>query len=236
MPPNDFSDAWLTAFLDERDAGATQREAEFVAAWLAPNSKVLDVPCGFGRHSAILRALGHYVIGLDRDVRMLSRARSVCTAVRAEMRQLPFAANSFDAELNLWQSFGYFSSSENAAMLGELARVVRPGGLLVVDLYTRAFYEGVASERRFVRAGVAVRETTTLRGDRVNVRLVYDGGSTIDEFEWQVFAPQELADVAAAAGWALAGQFSDFDRDRPARDDTPRVQYAFRKLNGPAVR
>lgn len=232
MSLNDFSDAWLSAFLGQRDSAATRREAEFVAASLRPNSNVLDIPCGYGRHGAILAELGHDVIGLDRDARMLSRARIVCTAVQAEMRQLPFARHSFDAAINMWQSFGYFSAAENAEVLAEFARIVRVGGLLVVDLYTRAFYESVTGERQFVRAGVAIRETTTLRSDRVNVQLTYGGGSARDEFEWQIFMPGDLENMAAMGGWELAGQFIDFDANKRAAAAAPRVQYTFRNTKG----
>jgi SAM-dependent methyltransferase len=229
MPLNDFSDVWLSAFLGRRDAEETKREAQFVSALLGPNSRVLDVPCGYGRHAAVLASFGHEVVGLDRDPRMLSRARRVCTAVQAEMRQLPFGPGSFDAAVNLWQSFGYFSQTENAAVLKELARTVRPRGLLVLDLYTRGFYETVLGERRFVRGGVTVQERTILRDDRVNVKLIYDGLEGTDEFEWQVFSPRELEALGSASGWQLAGQFTEFNPDRPAADEAARVQYVFRK-------
>lgn len=229
MALNEFSDLWLSAFLDQRDEQGTQHEVEFLAAFLEPGSAILDMACGYGRHATILSNLGHQVTGMDRDARMLSRARRVCTAVQAEMRQLPFADDRFDAALNMWQSFGYFSASENAGILRELARIVRPGGLFVLDLYTRGFYESVSGSRRFARAGAVVDETTKMRGDRVNVRLTYNDGSAGDEFEWQVFTPHELEQLALETGWTLVGRFADFDPGRSADDNAPRIQHVFKR-------
>ncbi len=141
------------------------------------------------------------------------------------MRQLPFAPSSFDVVVSLWQSFGYYSTEVNTTQMRRLLEIVRPGGLLILDLYNREFFETASRDRHFERAGVRVREVTTLDGDRLSVHLTYDHTGETDYFEWQVFTPGTLQTMAEAVGWRLAGQYCDFDRSRPAPSGAPRIQY-----------
>jgi hypothetical protein len=152
------------------------------------------------------------------------------------MRRPPFSSESFDAVLSMWQSFGYFSAAENTALLRELARIAKPRGLLILDLYNPAFFESAPGERRFVRAGIPIREITSLVDDRLNVKLAYHDGAIVDEFEWQVFSPRALQNEALVTGWAVVGQFADFDLTRRADEDTPRIQYVLQRQHGSSVK
>jgi ubiquinone/menaquinone biosynthesis C-methylase UbiE len=162
---------------------------------------------------------------------MLLRAAAACRPVRADIRHLPFAANSFDAAINLWHSFGYFTADQNEAVLRDAARVARRHGLLMLDLYTRSLFERATGRRAFVRAGIMIEETTHLQADRVTIDLVYDGGRAgADRFEWQIFSPDELQAMAARAGWELLDRFENFDAQARAGDDCARCQYLFHNV------
>ena len=58
---------------------ADRSRAEVLAAarlaGLPPGSRVLDVPCGYGRHTVPLAAEGYRVVGLDRSASQLDEAR-----------------------------------------------------------------------------------------------------------------------------------------------------------------
>jgi ubiquinone/menaquinone biosynthesis C-methylase UbiE len=72
---------------------------------------------------------------LARAVRALAKARQVGHAhlVAGLMQALPFGSACFDVILNLFNSFGYLGADENAAVLSEVARCLRPGGRLLLD-------------------------------------------------------------------------------------------------------
>ena len=54
------------------------------------------------------------------------------------MRRLPFRDGAFEAVANLFTSFGYFfDEAQNRRVLGEIARVLRPGGAFLLDLMGR---------------------------------------------------------------------------------------------------
>jgi demethylmenaquinone methyltransferase / 2-methoxy-6-polyprenyl-1,4-benzoquinol methylase len=101
----------------------------------APTDAVLDVACGTGALSlALARRYGCSVVGIDLSPQMLAEARrrvhGAGLADRIQLREgraeeLPFADDSFDA-----LTFGYLLRyvDDPASTVGELLRVVRPGG------------------------------------------------------------------------------------------------------------
>lgn len=131
------------------EAGRTQREVDAVlhiagAHFGEGPLRILDLPCGSGRHARVLAERGHAVVGMDLQESLLRRAGPVPCAA-ADMRRLPVAGGAFDLLLNLWNSFGYFDEeAEEIAALAEFRRVLRPGGLALLhaDLDTRAVAEG----------------------------------------------------------------------------------------------
>ncbi len=103
----------------------------------APQSLMLDVACGKGRHSKILASLGFTVTGID-----ISES-SIALAKRFEsdhldffvhdMRQ-PFRGNYFDYAFNFFTSFGYFSTRrEHDDAIRTIAKSLKPGGVFVID-------------------------------------------------------------------------------------------------------
>ena len=137
-----FSDFYLRAYAsDERDAEA---EAQALAAakltGAVPGGALLDVPCGFGRHSLPLARAGYAVTGVDRSQALLADARrrgDGAEFVQADYRRLPFADDSFDGALNLFTSLGYLGDDEDAKVLAEIRRVLRPNAKLVIEINHR---------------------------------------------------------------------------------------------------
>ncbi|TDD91530.1 class I SAM-dependent methyltransferase [Saccharopolyspora karakumensis] len=136
-----FDDDYLHFYgplIDER----TQAESEFVRRLLgvSPGDEVLDLACGHGRLSNRLAAMGCRVTGSDNSATFLRRARADAaelgvevTYVDGDMRELPWQER-FDAVLNWFTAFGYFSDSGNRRVLSEVHRALRPGGRLVMEL------------------------------------------------------------------------------------------------------
>jgi SAM-dependent methyltransferase len=98
-----------------------------------PVGVALDAACGTGRHAAYLAALGHTVIGVDTSPGMLAQARAKLPEAEfheADLRQLPLADESVDLVLC---SIALVHLPELDGPFSEFARVLRPGGQLVVS-------------------------------------------------------------------------------------------------------
>jgi ubiquinone/menaquinone biosynthesis C-methylase UbiE len=92
----------------------------------------LDAACGTGRYASQLAAHGHRVLGVDADEHMLARARRrvpAATFVRGDLHRLPLADAAVDTVVS---ALALVHVPDLAPVFAELARVLRPGGSLVV--------------------------------------------------------------------------------------------------------
>ncbi len=106
---------------------------------LTPGQRVLDLAAGTGVSTAELVRGGAEAVACDFSLGMLragrtSRGRRGLPFVAGDATCLPFADASFDA---VTISFGLRNVSDVPAALREMARVVRPGGRLVVCEFSR---------------------------------------------------------------------------------------------------
>ncbi|GAB4144061.1 MAG: class I SAM-dependent methyltransferase [Candidatus Promineifilaceae bacterium] len=227
---NAYSPAWFDIFLKTIPPAQTAAEVAFLRRHLPlPDyARLLDVCCGPGRHALPLATHGYAVTGLDRNLDMLAQAAASVAWVAGGMGALPLADGYFDVVMCLWQSFGYFDAMTNEAALRQMAAKLRPGGLLLLDVYHRGFFAQPAQQgtRIWQRNGQAVTATQGLTGNHWQVRLAYaDGGG--DQFAWQLYEPDELCQLAARLGLTSLLVCANFEEGVPASPVFPRMQLLF---------
>lgn len=143
IPRNGDADDWdnyLAEFHRRRPGAVEAVLSEAVAGdhtpyrWLAraisgPVRTVLDLGCGSGPMSRELAAQGRTVIGIDNSPAelKLARERGPGPWVLGDIRRLPFADNSIDA---VTSAVGLVVVPNLQDVLSEVARVLRPGGVL----------------------------------------------------------------------------------------------------------
>ncbi len=97
-----------------------------------PFRRALDVACGTGLSTRPLRTLAQQVVGADISAGMLAQAmeqpRPGVHYLQAPAEQLPFRAHSFDL-ITISLAFHWL---EQERFLGEVRRLLRPGGWLVI--------------------------------------------------------------------------------------------------------
>lgn len=100
-----------------------------------PGERVLEIGCGTGESLGALGQMGLSTLGVDLSWGMLRRAagkpavRSTARLCAADALQLPVAAQGFDAVLLVF-TLELFADPEIPLLLGEIQRVLRPGGRL----------------------------------------------------------------------------------------------------------
>ena len=156
-----FNDDYLYFYADRLSDHNSDAEAAVVwdIGGLHDGVRVLDLACGHGRIANRLAARGARVCGLDATPLFLSLARD--EALRrgvnvdyreGDMRSLPWVAE-FDVVFSWFTAFGYFDDDTNKQILGEVVRVLVPGGRFVVHLNHR---DSLMS--RFVPSSVLERD------------------------------------------------------------------------------
>lgn len=141
-----FGPGYLKEYGDDLTQERTSIEVDFLEKVLAlkPSSKVLDCPCGHGRHSIELALRGYNVTGQDLNSFFLQEAEKAAKQaevsvrwIKGDMRQVPFE-DEFDIALNLFTAFGYLESDEeDQKALGQIAKALKPGGTFVLDVINR---------------------------------------------------------------------------------------------------
>src|SRR3990170_5452613 len=140
------------AIVNTRD---TEKETDFVENVLSKKGTVLDLCCGTGRHSIILRQRGWNMVGLDLSNNLLTIAKRKMKKagvdfplVRADMRYFPFREQVFEAVICMFTSFGYLpSESEDMKSFMEVRRTLLKGGQLLLDVANKDHILRVFQER-----------------------------------------------------------------------------------------
>jgi SAM-dependent methyltransferase len=98
-----------------------------------PVGTALDAACGTGRHTAYLAGLGHHVIGVDASPGMLARARNRLPGAdlrEADLHAIPLDNDTVDLVVC---ALALAHLPDLKPVLAEFARVLRPGGHLIIS-------------------------------------------------------------------------------------------------------
>jgi ubiquinone/menaquinone biosynthesis C-methylase UbiE len=159
-------------FLFRGQARALRRRAVALAR-LQPGERALDVGCGTGTLALAMRrvvgATGH-VVGIDPGEQQITRARAKAARRHAPIEfqvgvieQLPFPDQTFDVVVSTLMMH-HLPASLKREGLAEIARVLKPGGRLVIADFTRK-QERQGRARRFHAGGSSVQDLVTLARD-----------------------------------------------------------------------
>ena len=127
----------------ENLAAQLRPAAEVVVGCLAPRpgEAVLDLGCGTGNAAMIAAGRGARVTGVDPSPRLLAVARTTAAATGLDAKfilghaaSLPVPDDSVDA---IGSVFGVIFAPDPAAAAAEIARVLQPGGRLVLSAWLR---------------------------------------------------------------------------------------------------
>lgn len=218
-------------------------------------TRLLDAPCGIGRHSVEFARRGWDVVGVEFVPEYVDRARTLAeergvrdraTFVQGDLRHvgsLLKGEDPFPVILNLWTSLGYWDDATDLSILEQFHRLAMPGGVLLVETVNRDFVVKHFQATSFEGFGpVAYRESRRL--DLLHSRV---------ESEWafyrkqgndlrhaltldvsvRLYSPHELRRLFGEAGWQKATFFGGWGLNPLSADEPRLLALARKETEGP---
>ena len=236
---NDLYHKWAQTY--DYFFGDRSAEIDFWAALAEPyGRRLLDAMCGTAEVSLALARGGYGVVGLDLSPAMLAMAaRRLAAAadhparglslLQGDVTAIPSAAGAFDFALVGGNgSFNHLDGEAAARALGELRRVLRPGGALGMELVNPHLLKEIYPERSFgpfrpTPPGVSVEKVSSNRYDAAAglfhieqvTRFEIEGvrGEFEERFHLHVWLPEQVRAMLRAAGFAPQRFFGDYQQD-----------------------
>ena len=190
---------------------------------VGPNARVLDVPCGVGRHAASLAERGFDVTAVDATDSYLESARMHAQDanvdvefVHADMREFR-RPETYDAVLNLYTSFGYFEDRQDDERTARnFYESLKPDGTLVMSLAGKEVLAGKFEERSWEeRDGAYVLEEREVTDDwswmRNQWHLVVDGDVKSFTVSHRLYSAYELSELLRRVGFSDVSAYGNLE-------------------------
>ncbi|MCP4582798.1 MAG: methyltransferase domain-containing protein [candidate division Zixibacteria bacterium] len=219
-----FDDNYLKLYSYTESSAHQEVEGVVRMLNIKPPAEILDLCCGFGRHSLVLAQNGFDVTGLDLSERFLAQARQKAETLNvdislehSDMRNIEHE-KKFDAIINLFTAFGFFNTEEeDLKVLKGVAKALKPDGQFVIDSINRDYVIHFGQWQRWtVENGTAILEERFFDFFKsrleINHRLV--NHKTQDrklESSFRLYTLREMLGMFAKVGLALTDVYGDFD-------------------------
>ena len=186
----------------------------------------LDLCCGPGRFAIALAQRGFSVTGVDRTKYLLDRARARARAARVQVEWVQqdmrdfVRREAYDFVLSMFSSFGYFEvRDEDAIVLGNIFESLRPGGMLLIDLFgketlAKAFQNALAET--LPDGTMLVQQPRIVDGwNRIvtDWTVIRKGRARKFTFQINLYSGQELRQAMERAGFADVKLYGNLDGD-----------------------
>jgi SAM-dependent methyltransferase len=227
-----FDSPYYHLLYQNRDAREAELFIENLLKTIAlpPDSEILDLACGKGRHALFLRSKGFRVTGIDLSPESITEAKNYedenLRFMVADMRN--FSLNKrFSAIMNLFTSFGYFQDiAENNLVIRNVKEHLLPGGYFVLDYFnatcveshlpfsTRIEREGVEfAIRKYAEDGFVVKEINITDGSRSEFFME----------RVQLLTRESICNMLDEAGFRVIGCYGNYQLSAFNESDSDRM-------------
>ena len=207
-------------------AERTAQEIDFVEATLplSPPARILDVGCGFGRHSIELARRGYEVTGIDPSAAMIQAARQKTqnTGLKVDFRQewgeCFQSKQSYDAAICLFTTLGQISEKgENAGLVDQVYAALKPGAWFVVEVPQRDAAVLQLKKRELIGTGEKRTEVQRNYDEETGILseqfCIGDGkGRKTYWLRYRLYEREELEGRLNQGGFAVVAVYGDYSR------------------------
>lgn len=232
-----FTGPWLDAQRQLKTSEQTRAEADFIERKLRLTrpARVLDVPCGVGRHAIDLAKRGYQVKGIDLTAAFVDDARH--EAYRQGLTNVEWACQdmraineheAFDGIYCFWGSFGYLDDQGNADFLQSVARSLKPGARFLLDTHvTETLLPRLSQKHDWKRVGniLMLEERSydyTRSRSNTEWTLIRDGETFAKTTSIRLYSYRELREMLVQAGFSNFEAYGNLN-DQPFGLDAARL-------------
>ena len=179
--------------------------------------RILDIPCGIGRHHKYLRENGFEVYGIDNNENLIKIAKERNKGFEKyyevkDMRKINYK-EEFDVVLNWFTSFGYFPHEENLLVLRKFYEALKPKGILILDLPVR-WREGIWVKEREEYLEIDKSTKIDYKTFELNFKLYKKEGADLKfikelKLNLIIYPPRELKEMLEVVGFKILFVFKD---------------------------
>jgi ubiquinone/menaquinone biosynthesis C-methylase UbiE len=228
-----FGEDYLVVY-KHRDFQGAMNEVQKMMRWLdlQPGAEIFDLCCGMGRHSLTLAEYGFKVTGMDLSEVLLNEAHRMDTEgkvtwLRGDMRQIPLE-QSFDAVVNLFTSFGYFTEeAENEKVIHEINRLLKINGKFIIDFLNPLYVaDNLVPQSSRKEGKLEIAERRSIEEGYVRKRIIIreDGQKERSYLEQvRLYKLEDFKRMLLSAGLEIERVFGNYDGSPYDEHSSPRL-------------
>ncbi|MFZ3589332.1 class I SAM-dependent methyltransferase [Bacillus sp. DJP31] len=192
---------------------------------------VLDLCCGYGRHSRYLAQRGYRVTGVDLSAPLLQEAIWLSLNVpiqymRCDMRNLPFH-EEFDLVINMFTSFGYFESdSDNEKVIQGVSHSLKTGGYFLIDYLNPTFIENnLIPYSREKLESAEILQYRMIKDGKVYKKIVVKSEKGENQYEEKIklYSLESMISMLTAHGLNVETIIGNYDSSAYHTQQSPRM-------------
>jgi SAM-dependent methyltransferase len=230
---------WSLGIKDQSWVEHTKEEVNFIIdiMELSGTERVLDLACGYGRHSIELAKKGFSVVGVDITAEFIEEAERIASLenlnpkfICADLRDISFT-NEFDVVLNMADgAIGYLENdAENLKIFDLIAASLKKGGKHFMNI-CNAEHAEMHFPKRHWEIGEKQLSLPEFHWDKETRRYLYGGwglafgeiATKPDSIEahssTRLYTVNEIGEIWRKRGLTIKNTFGGFNKDLPASD------------------
>lgn len=237
QPSSDwYKSIWSLDIKEQSWVEQTAKQADFIieALGLWGHERILDLACGYGRHSLELARRGYQVVGVDitecyvEDARESAQKEGLSAEfICADLRELNYQ-DTFDVVLNLADgAIGYLENDEeNHKIFEVIARALKPGGKSLIDICSQE-HAVMHFPKKHWEIGTHGISLPSFEYDTATKRMLYGGfGIQFGEVAMppesieahsstRLYSYEEINEIFDGLGMQTVAGYGDYDKSVP---------------------